>query len=311
MRAATAIISTFVTLTGCKPGLEASTPASAFGQLDAEFVPLGNWDAIGALLAVWHPEEGHPVVMGSQCSGVLLPGRLILTNAHCTPASGNPPGISLRWSNAYRAKSVEIEQIRSYEQNTTISFQGDLVYSEQDLPSWGLSSRPVFRSGAELDYQLYDIEDGQDLVAEVLPLDYGDSRSSGPSILVSHPKGMPLLQSGACTRKLQGDAYLHDCDSLKGSSGGAIIDPVTNVLLGLHSQGYSTNDPKVFAERGRFEEREELIAKECSQRSPPEREACFIDAKSKAYNRAIPLASILADLKARAPNLYARIRAEE
>lgn len=306
----TAIIFFALTAAGCTSKPAQSSLETAFGTLDADFPPQGLWPFVGAIVAVWHPEDGPPVVMGAQCTAIKLPGQLILTNAHCTrPASSNTQ-ITLGWTNRYRAVNSDITQLKINQRKNTFEFRGDLAEDSQDIPLLALRSQPLYRHEGVLDYQLLEMtspSSDDDSYVDLLT-DSEAVSPDGPSLLLSHPAGLPLLQSSKCRRILSQGEYLHDCDSLKGSSGGALLSADQGQLVGLHKQGYSHNDPAIFADRGAFEDPSELVARECAALPRTQREECQRTSLATAYNKAVPIARILDDMEKNAGWLLERIR---
>lgn len=264
---------------------------------------------VGALIAVWSPLDDESVVMGVQCSAIRLPGRVLLTNAHCTPAVSKNNEIKLGYTNSLRAKDSSVSQLKTDTAAKSFVFSGELAVSQEKFPLIMLREPPLIRNDSILDYQIFELEPSADDNPDFDFLaDFNDNLSTGASVLLSHPAGLPLMQTFACTRFVDQGEYLHDCDSLKGSSGGALFDAVSGRLVGLHKQGYSSNDATLFADRGYFETQDELIVRECKSSSIQHSEDCQKTHRSIAYNKAVPISRILADLKENAVWILERIR---
>lgn len=103
------------------------------------------------------------------------------------------------------------------------------------------------------------------------------------AVLLSFPQGQPLAKSTNCTLTSKG---YHDCDSLSGSSGGAILDQ-NYQLLGIHIKGYDTNDLKWYEKEQRFETQAEIVARICSFQSE-----CIAELSPRSYNRALLLSDL-------------------
>jgi hypothetical protein len=297
-----------LTVLGCTSQPMQSSLKTAFGTLDAEFPQPGEWPFVGAIVVVWHPEDGSPLPMGAQCTGIRLPGQLILTNAHCHRPGLAQSQITLGWTNRYRAIKPDATQLRVNQSKSGYVFQGDLAQDIQDLPLLDLSEHPLYRRDGVLDYQIFEITSpsNDDSYVE-LAAHSSDVITDGASLLLSHPAGLPLLQSSKCRRFLKQEEYLHDCDSLKGSSGGALLSAEHGHLVGLHKQGYGSNDPAIFDKHGTFEESNQIVARECAALPQPQIEECQRTELATAYNKAVPISSILDDLQKNAPWLIERM----
>jgi hypothetical protein len=234
---------------------------------------------------------------------------MILTNAHCTmPDFGNTQ-ITLGWTNGFRASNPDARQLAVDSSRNMFIFRGALAQELQDLPLLTLSKQPLYRRKGALDYQIFALTSPAeeksfasltDLLADDVP--------EGESLLISHPSGLPLLKSSACRHFLHHGEYLHDCDTLKGSSGGGLFSASNSQLVGLHKQGYGNNDPTIFKDRGEFEDQAEMVARDCADISPSQLKACQQTKLTTAYNKAVPIASILRDLKTHAGWLWKRIQ---
>lgn len=70
-----------------------------------------------------------------------------------------------------------------------------------------------------------------------------ESVVAGELTLLSHPGGGPLTYAGRCRVQesgglaLKSGVFAHDCDTVDGSSGGALLDATRHCIVGIHNGG--------------------------------------------------------------------------
>ena len=161
------------------------------------------------------------------CSGVMLRAGVLLTNWHCG-------GIEPLGSDQYWRNDIVHDTIAD------ISWDGDLVSREYE----GVR---LLAGDPSLDYALLQMRqlNGSGEVSPVT-LSKSDIESNQRIYLIHHVEGMPK-QLSEChvtakvikdTRYAKNVEFGHNCDSEKGSSGGALFDD-HGELIGIHHAGFS------------------------------------------------------------------------
>lgn len=154
----------------------------------------------------------------SQCSATHLGSGVIVTAGHCVGAAEEP--------------------------SRNISCSGITI-------DWGVL--PHLKSGTSQCLKIAIMEDSQARDYAVLIVDNPPIASLMPArtsvvdrsvSLFGYPHASTLTWSGGCTLRsaslmgrMEASQFLHDCDSVPGESGGAIVDDETHQIVGIHNGG--------------------------------------------------------------------------
>lgn len=153
---------------------------------------------------------------GYYCTGVLVAHDLLLTNYHCP-----------RTDSERRSTLVDFDFDFDSAVPKTLRLKNLVIGDRRlDFAIYRLSVAPADRSPLKLD--AVNVEDGQAL------------------IVIQHPAGQPKQVSILDCRVSDPNAaagvstdFGHLCDTLGGSSGSAVLDEQTGLMIGLHHLGFN------------------------------------------------------------------------
>lgn len=152
------------------------------------------------------------------CTAVLISPTILMTNAHCVPATTGPERVT------------EIRFITGFEDANRTRRHESLRVDPQ----------PIERHPAPLDFALLRLLDTS-RQATPLRFEFDDPEPDEKLFIVGHPKGAPKhVSDGHCfaaNDPLDGDTLLHECNTHGGNSGSFIVSYTRNKVVGLHKAG--------------------------------------------------------------------------
>lgn len=263
-----------------------------FGVLDLEVLSpceVARQEVAAAMgsLAMRVDDAEFGTVTFPYCSAFLVSPRHVLTAAHCA-------GQELVFDPGRVAAREDVRAFRVVEVGSTVRlrFEGQTI-----APHAGTS--PVEKLGAPLHVDAF-ADFAVFALSQPRPSAFVDLRDVTPPagealFLYGYPNGLPLARSFHCrvmTAPSLGVLF-HDCDSMKGSSGGLLVS-ASGAPVAMHLRASGQNDAAHFRRTGHFE-------------SPGSSggDAGIVP----PYNEAVELAFVARRLEEQAPWLWKEIRA--
>jgi V8-like Glu-specific endopeptidase len=160
-------------------------------------------------------------VMGSRCTGFLISEDVLMTNEHCIPTEDHAAGVTASFRHL---KGVSEENWETYNCSTFI-----MNNAQYDFALLKCSGAPGRKFGfVKLDASAKRV--GTPIYVVQQNCDYYSDR--GCDWTKKYSKGKIV--------KVE-DEYVHNADTLGGSSGSPMFDYQTHKVVGLHHAGYGNN----------------------------------------------------------------------
>lgn len=258
---------------------------------------------VGAVFLMLVDDTGKSVSIIKHCSAIQISPRYVLTNAHCMQKKSETEYVDFYFSKDFVAEDGESGRsvINDLAGEIYFTFEGKTLLSQREglLPNL-----KVHTVETRLDYALLEITD-PNFDDHHIDIDQIEAPEVGMELnLLGYPNGLPLTRTTDCRINATGiNEIKHDCDSAGGSSGGLVFDAKTGAAVALHRQGVFENSYAFYKDHGRSETTLELAERECSEKYKLEKgseqfqQCVALRSEKFLFNRAIPLNSIIADLK--------------
>jgi hypothetical protein len=259
----------------CRNG-EESSPKSIFGSLNGHFITKDNQDAMPIARNVGALYARSAKDMVQFCTAFNIDRDKILTNKHCFDAINyideffDKKDYSFYFSRNLMANLPDSSQMQfGFEENGEIQpfFVGDVEEDGQGDETLVDFRNPLHLSDDQLDVGLFKL---QRSFGD--PVKFELEGSTRDVVLISYPGSLPKFVSNHCQILSESDSEVtHDCDSLPGSSGGLIVDAVTQKPIAIHKSGLPTSWPlkgevELYKKSQRFQTRSEAAEAYCLSR---------------------------------------------
>ena len=259
----------------CRNGEESSTK-SIFGGLNGHFITKENQNTLPISRNVGALYARSAKDMVQFCTAFNIEGDKIITNKHCFDAISfidkffDKKDYSFYFSRNLIAKLTDSNQMNFvFTENGEIQpfFVGEVEEDGQDDETLVDFRNPLHLSDDLFDVGLFRLSRS---FGDPVKVELGDSTRE--VLLISYPGSLPKFVSNHCQILSESDSEVtHDCDSLPGSSGGLIVDAVSQKPIAIHKSGLPTSWPligegELYKKDQRFKTRSEATEAYCRSR---------------------------------------------
>lgn len=228
------------------------------------------------------------------CSALRVSPRHILTAAHCARSD-------LIFDPKHVASPTDVSSFRVVTVGSIVRlfFEGETI----STPRWQ-SSLPRLGEPAyidqELDFAVFSLPASSQ--AAFIDLSAAESAGERELSLYGYPNGMPLARASHChaTPSPRLGFLTHDCDSMKGSSGGLLVATEGGAPIAMHLRAEGMNEASYYQKTGQFE----AFGVACEEGSASN-STCT---EAPLYNEAVELSSVARRIEERAPAVWREIK---
>jgi V8-like Glu-specific endopeptidase len=287
---------------GCNNTEQLSNTKTVFEESKISLVstsdisPKKSIAAVGNLLRVFLPtEEDQEKFYIPSCTAIQISDQHILTAKHCVQ-----PEMVYNKDQIALESDLNLIEYRVYGDNIRLNFDGELIEQANNALNQELLKNPIYID-SELDFAIYKLPEKNNSKYINIFKRVSKRQNYDNLTLYGHPNGIPLSKSTNCKGAVAEGYFYHTCDSLSGSSGGLIVDSVSDTPIALHVAGSAFGGGLYYREHGLFQSPEQIAIESGCRADSKDFESCVI---VKGRNKAILLTTIAEKIKKNSPELY-------